>query len=80
MRIPLIKERNIWMFGFPWIIWHWGLLAFGLLPYPEPRLTVMKLALGIDALCFIYFIYWTFMLIHGKVERIPRSTTRRSSQ
>jgi hypothetical protein len=70
--IPLIREVNIWKFGLPWLCWHWGLLAFGMLPYPYPRLPVMYTALTIDGLCFVYFMYWTWNLIQGRVERIHR--------
>lgn len=57
-KLMLLPEKyGLWM-ALGWMTWHWGLLAFGLLPYPQPRLAVMTIALSIDGLCFIYFFTW----------------------
>lgn len=54
------EKHGVW-FAFGWVTWHWGLLFVAAnLAYPFPRLIFMKVALTIDALCFIYFFVWLF--------------------
>ncbi len=60
MTIPVLNERDFGRFFLFFFFWHWGLLLFGLLPYPEPRLIAICIALFIDLLCWIYFFYWVF--------------------
>lgn len=53
----IITEKKFCIFALIWFCWHWGLLFFGLLPYPFPRVVIMSTALGIDAGCFLLFFY-----------------------
>lgn len=58
-RIPHLEGKNAVWLCIAWAAYHWSIPFWGsLLPYPQPRLTIVIAALVIDGLGIAYLILW----------------------